>query len=128
MPCWARSVLRLKPTAKLHEESAFWKKGGARVEKSVSDEIEQENEGRVLVKGRLNPRRGQGGRGTLDCAPGHLGRKAELTPRVVAGKAAITQLEDSDPHLCAFRLRQGAHARHGRRFHTAPRGIAGVGA
>lgn len=84
------SVLGFKPTAKLHEERVFWKKGGARVENSVSDEILQENEGRAFVKGCLNPR---GGRADERPWTVRLGEEAGLTPRVTADRAAITHLE-----------------------------------
>lgn len=46
-------------------------------------------------------------------------REAGLTPRVATDRTAIAHWAPLTL-ICVFRLRQGAHASHGRRVHTAP--------
>lgn len=84
----------------------------------------------MSVEGYLDPRGGRADEGPStacfgsgDGWRGEGGREDELTAPPWPPSLTGAPL----PRICAFRLRQGAHARHGCSVHTAPEGYRGWG-
>lgn len=81
----------------------------------------------MLVKGCLNPRGGRADDGPSIVRLGKRGREAELTPRVVAGRGAITHLENPDRHLCIPAQARSARTPRPPLSHGPPRNCGGGG-